>query len=538
MLRMYVARVPNRSSPPAILLRESYREGGKVKTRTVANLSSWPSERVEALRRALKGEFDGQGGDGPFCDRIFGVLFVLKQIAERLGLVKAFKGAEFAKLALFLVLARLAHQGSRLSAVRWAKEHAVEEVLGLSAFDENDLYDTLDWLAEHQDSIEQQLYRSYLSEVGRPPVLVLYDVTSSYLEGECNELGEYGYNRDGKKGKKQIVIGLLTADDGEPLAVRVFKGNTGDPKTVAAQITALKESFGIEEVVFVGDRGMVKNRGKAALSEAGFRYISALTNAQVRKLMRTNVVQPDLFDTEIQELEWGAKRLVVRCNEVVRRKQAHRRESKLARLHRLIAERNEFVGQSKRADPEAGLRKLSSWSKRHKIARFVTLILEGRKLKLSIDQTLKADDALLDGCYVLETDVPKEKMDAETVDARYRDLQKVERDFRTMKTAMLEVRPIFLRNADRTCAHVFVAMLALKIHRVISAALKRTFGTTDVDPDSITVTDALGSLSRLCFHRYICGDAQVLHLPRLDERQRAIFTALGIRPPSIKPIHI
>ena len=535
---MYVARVPNRSSPPAILLRESYREGDKVKTRTVANLSSWSSERVEALRRALKGEFDGQGGEGPFCDRIFGVLFVLKQIAERLGLVDAFKGAECARLALFLVLARVGHQGSRLSAVRWAEEHAVEEVLGLSAFDENDLYDTLDWLAEHQMSIEQQLYRRYLSEVGKPPVLVLYDVTSAYLEGECNELGEYGYNRDGKRGKKQIVIGLLTADDGEPLAVRVFKGNTSDPQTVAEQITTLKASFGIEEVVFVGDRGMVKNKGKAALSEAGFRYISALTDPQIRKLLRTNVLQPDLFDTEIQELEWETRRLVVRCNEAIRRKEAHRRQSKLDRLQKLMTERNAFVRQSKRADPEAGLRQLNSWAKRHKIARFVTLTLNGRELTLTIDETLKADDALLDGCYVLETDVQKEQMDAETVDARYRDLQQVERNFRNMKTAMLEVRPIFLRKGNRTRAHVFVAMLALKIHRLIGAALKETFGTTDDDPYAITVDDALASLSRLCFHRYICGNAQVLHLPELDERQKAIFTALGIRPPSIKPIHI
>ena len=535
---MYIARVPNRSSPPAILLRESYREHGKVKSRTLANLSSWSSERVEALRRALKGEYDGQGGEGPFCDRCFGVLFVLKAIAERLGLIKAFKGSAFAKLALFLVLARVAHQGSRLSAVRWAKDHAVEEVLGLSAFDENDLYGTLDWLAEHQASIEQELYRSYVREVGKPPVLVLYDVTSAYLEGGCNELGEYGYNRDGKKGKKQIVIGLLTADDGEPLAVRVFKGNTSDPSTVAEQITTLKESFGIEEVVFVGDRGMIKKKGKAALSGVGFRYISALTDPQIRKLLRTHILQPDLFDSEIQELEWDAKRLVVRRNEAIRKKERHRRESKLERLQQLIAERNDFVRQSKRADPKAGLRKLSSWAKRHKIASFLTLTLEGRELKLSIDETLKAEAALLDGCYVLETDVAKEQMDTETVDARYRDLQKVERDFRNMKTAMLEVRPIFLRNANRTCAHVFVAMLALKILRVISTALNQTFGTTDVDPESITVDDALGSLSRLCFHRYVCGDVQVLHLPKLDERQKAIFAALGIRPPSIKPIYI
>lgn len=181
---MYVATIPNRHSPPAILLREGYREGKKVKTRTLANLSHWRPERIDALRRALKGEFDGLGGE-PMCDRIFGVLFVLKQIAERVGLVKVLGQEEMGRCALFLVLARVAHQGSRLSAVRWAQEHAVAEVLGLKDFDENNLYAALDWLAENQARIEDRLYQRYVAQVGRPPVLVLYDVTSSYLEGEC-----------------------------------------------------------------------------------------------------------------------------------------------------------------------------------------------------------------------------------------------------------------------------------------------------------------------------------------------------------------
>lgn len=199
---MYIATVPNRNSPPAILLRESYREGKSVNNRTLANLTHWAPERIEALRRALRGEFDGVGGD-PQSGPIFGVLWVLRGLADALGIPQALGRTREASLSLFLVLARIAHGGSRLSAVRWAKAHAVEDLLGLSAFDEDDLYMALDWLAEAQPRIEQRLYQAYVARSGQTPVLVLYDVTSSYLEGDHNELGAFGYNRDGKRGKNE-----------------------------------------------------------------------------------------------------------------------------------------------------------------------------------------------------------------------------------------------------------------------------------------------------------------------------------------------
>ena len=206
---MYITTVPNRNSPPAILLREAYRENGTVKNRTLANLTHWQPARVDALRRALKGEFDGLSRDstsGP----IFGVLFALKHLADELGITQALGKSKEATQALFLVLARIAHGGSRLSAVRWAQQQAVEDLLGLAAFDEEDLYAALNWLAKEQTRIENRLYQTYVKRRGQAPVLVLYDVTSSYLEGEHNELAAYGYNRDGKRGKKQIVVGLLT----------------------------------------------------------------------------------------------------------------------------------------------------------------------------------------------------------------------------------------------------------------------------------------------------------------------------------------
>ncbi len=230
---MYIESVPNRKSPPAVLLRESFREKGVVKKRTIANLTKWPTSLVEDMRNSLAGKSGGKYGNTQSVDinnfqsgPVFGVLAVLKKIADEIGLTTALGTTRLARLSLFLILARIPHQGSRLSAVRWVRNHAVKEVLGLNFFDEDDLYSALDWMEENQETIEQKLYKRYVKDNGAPPVLVLYDVTSSYLEGEMNELAEYGYNRDKKKGKKQIVIGLLTDPDGEPLSTEVFRGNT------------------------------------------------------------------------------------------------------------------------------------------------------------------------------------------------------------------------------------------------------------------------------------------------------------------------
>ncbi len=535
---MYVAEIPNRNSPPAILLREGYREGGKAKSRTLANLTHWRPERIEALKRALKGEFDGLVGEvAPVCDRIFGVLFVLERLADRIGITKALGRSPMGKVALFLVLARVADQGSRLSASRWAKDHCVSEILGLCDVEQEQLYQALDWLFLHQDKIEKKLYRAYAKKKGSPHVLVLYDVTSSYLEGECNELGEYGYCRDRKKGKKQIVIGLLTAADGEPLSVKVFKGNTSDPTTISSQIEVLKKRFGIEDVVFVGDRGMVKSKGKEALKKSGLKYITALTNPQVRRLLNENILQPDLFDQTICEVEHGHIRLVLRKNEKVFRKEQKRREDKLTRLMRLVDERNTFVAGSQRADAAAGLRKLTNWAARYKIASFVSLALDGPRIVLVVDESAKAQAGLLDGCYVLETDVSLDKMDAKTIDERYRSLQLVERDFRRLKNGFLEIRPVYVRKKERTCAHALVAMLALKIIREAEEMLREAFPPTKQHLCPLTLEDSLRTLSRLCFLRYQIKDTELLRLPQIDDRQLAVFKALKIRPPKNKTSH-
>jgi transposase len=421
-----------------------------------------------------------------------------------------------------------------LSAVRWAKNHSVAEVLGLDEIQKKGLYEALDWLVQRQDQIEKKLFRSYTRKKGGPNVLVLYDVTSCYLEGEHNELGAHGYCRDKKKGKKQIVVGLLTAADGEPLSIKVFEGNTSDPTTVTDQIDVLKKRFGVEDVVFVGDRGMIKKKGKEELGREGLKYITALTNPQIRKLLREGVLQPGLFDQTMCEVTCGVLRLILRRNERVREKESKRRENKLARLSQLVEKRNSFMEESKRALPEAGLTKLTKWASHHKISSFASLSLDERKIVVKIDKEAKSDAARLDGCYVLETDVSLHKMDAKTIDERYRSLQRVERDFRTLKTAFLEVRPIFVRKADRTRAHAFVAMLALKIVREGERMVKKASASGELPEFIINFQDALDTLARLCFQRHKIKDIEFLRLPCTDESQSAVLSALKINPPRNK----
>ena len=363
--------------------------------------------------------------------------------------------------------------------------------------------------------IEKTLYRRYLDRRGAPPALFLYDVTSSYLEGELNALGEYGYPRDGKPGKLQIVIGLLADDQGEPLAVRVFAGNTGDPATVAEQIRILKEQFGVQELVFVGDRGMVKSKGKQALKDEGLRYISALTDPQIRKLLSTGTLQMSLFAEQVCEVEADGVRYVLRKNEAEEARVHHRWEDKLAKLGGKVERRNQR-GEGIQALPAGGGPAPATGLGVAPQADGTGGVARGRPRHRAGAPAAAIDQAMqLAGCYVVVTDVPKQQMNEQAVHDNYVSLQKVERDFRQLKTGLLEVRPVFVRKESRTRGHVFCCMLALKLSREIERRLQAAFGTTDADPYALTVGDALAALSRLCLLEYQIDDkTKLTRLPR------------------------
>src|SRR5438067_3668521 len=476
------------------LLRESYRAHGKVLHRTIANLSHCSTAEIEAMRLALRHKEDLEHL-GTIQDAItlkqgvsFGAVWTVYHIARRLGIEKALGTTRAGKLALWQVIARVIDQGSRLSAVRLAMAHAACDVLGLDTFDEDALYENLDWLAGAQAAIEDRLYAQHTRT--KPINLFLYDVTSSYLEGTQNALAAFGYNRDGKKGKRQIVIGLLCDEDGYPVSIEVFPGNTQDPHTFATQITKVKARFGVQAITFVGDRGMIKGQQVEDLAQHGFHYLTAITKPQIEKLLRTGTLQMDLFDHELAEvLADEGIRYVLRRNPGRAQEVRHTRRAKLATLQAQVAKQNRYLTDHPRANPQGAGQKLVARAEKLRIADGVELPLEERALKLTVNASAQQAAAKLDGCYVRKTDLPPEQAPKEMVHDRYKDLASVEQAFRTCKTAHLEVRPIFLRREARTRAHALVVMLAYQIIRYLASC----WSTCDV-----TVAEGLQALTTLC----------------------------------------
>ena len=476
------------------LLRESYRANGKVLHRTIANVSHCSAAEIEAMRLALRHK-DNLEHLGTIQDAItlkqgvsFGAVWTVYHIARRVGIEKALGPTREGKLALWQVVARVLDQGSRLSAVRLAMSHAACDVLGLDAFDEDALYENLDWLAGAQASIEDRLFAQRTKTT--PVRLFLYDVTSSYLEGTHNALAAFGYNRDGKKGKMQIVIGLLCDEAGHPVSIEVFPGNTQDPHTFAAQITKVKVRFGVTEITFVGDRGMIKGQQIADLVQQGCHYITAITKPQIEKLLRTGTFQLDLFDQELAEvLADEGIRYVLRRNPVRAQEVRDTRQAKLATLQALGAKYNQYLTDHPRAKPQGAWQKLVARAATLRLSDWVELTVAERTITLTINEEAQTEAAKLDGCYVLKTDLTPAHAPKEIVHDRYKDLASVEQAFRACKTGHLEVRPIFLRREARTRAHAFVVMLAYQISRYL-ASCWHTF--------DVTVEEGLHALTTLC----------------------------------------
>jgi Transposase DDE domain len=476
------------------LLRESYRAHGKVLHRTIANVSHCSEAEIEAMRLALRHK-EALEHLGTIQDTItlkqgmsFGAVWTVYHIARRLGIEKALGTTREGKLALWQVIARVIDQGSRLSAVRRAMTHAACDVLGVAPFDEDALYENLDWLAGAQAIVEDRLYAQRTQS--KPATLFLYDVTSSYLEGSHNELAAFGYNRDGKKGKRQIVIGLLCDEDGYPVSIEVFPGNTADPHTFAAQLEKVKVRFGVTAITFVGDRGMIKGQQVEDLAKQGFHYITAITKPQIEKLLRTGTLQMDLFDQEVAEvLAEEGLRYVLRRNPVRAQEIRDTRHAKLTTLQAHVTKQNHYLTDHPRANAQGALQKLVARAEKLRIADWVELTVAERAITLTVNEDAQTEAAKLDGCYVLKTDLTPKQAQKELVHDRYKDLASVEHAFRTCKTAHLEVRPLFVRREARTRAHAFVVMLAYQIIQYLASC----WSALDV-----TVEEGLHALATLC----------------------------------------
>jgi hypothetical protein len=469
---MYIEAVPNRHSPPAILLRESYREGGQIKKRTLLNLSDWPAERIAGFKMLLKGG-TVIPGDQPAITIIrslpHGHVAAALGTARKIGLDRLLgpDGNRCRDLVLALLVSRLLDPGSKLAAARALSpdtaSSSLGQQLGLGPVDEDELYTALDWLAVRQPAIETALAKDHLAG----GTLVLYDVSSSYMEGRCCPLAQHGYNRDGKRGKLQIVYGLLCTADGCPVAIEVFDGNTADPMTLTSQVSKLKDRFGLDHVVLVGDRGMItQTRITEDLSAAGLDWITALRAPAIKALRDAGALQMSLFDernmASITSPDFPGEHLIVCRNRALAAERARRREQLLAATERELARIATAVARQRqplRGAAAIGL-KVGAVLDQHKMAKHFTLDIADNRFGFARKTEAIAAEAALDGIYVVRTSLPATVLDDAATVRSYKSLSLVERAFRCLKSVDLQIRPVYHWLADRVRAHVFLCMLA------------------------------------------------------------------------------
>lgn len=475
---MYIDIVPNRNSPPAVLLRESRREGSKVRKYTLANLSALPAREIDLLRRSLKGERFFRFGELFEVVRNLphGHVEAILATMRKLGMAElvSSRPCREQKLVLGMIAARLLFGASKLATVRLWQTTTLPEELGIEETDEDELYQALDWLLDRQGRIEKKLAGRHLSEGS----VVLYDVSSSYYEGHCCPLAQFGYNRDGKRGRKSIVYGVITDGQGRPVAVDVYEGDTGDPSTVTDQVEKLRKQFGLERVVLVGDRGMLTEAQIEQLRKhRSIGWVSALRAKQIQQLAEGGTIQMSLFDeqnlAEIHSPQYPAERLVVCYNPFMAEQRARKREE-------LLAATDQALEQVARAVARRTKRPLDRAQIGLKVGRLLHRYKMGKHYRLRIQdgafsyqrrpETIEREQQL-DGIYVIRTSEPAEKMSSEQVVRAYKGLAQVERAFRCLKGLDVRIRPIRHWNEQRVRAHIFLCLLAYYVEWHMRKAL-------------------------------------------------------------------
>jgi len=480
---MYIDVVPNRSSPPAILLREGFREGRKVHKRTLANLSDWPPEQIESLRRVLRGETLVSVDEEFEVERsrphghVAAVLGTLRKIGlDQLLLSRRTRERD---LVVAMIVGRVIKPSSKLALARGLGQETLfstlAEELGVESADEDELYEAMDWLVGQQERIEKKLVKRHLVE----GTLVLYDVTSTYVEGRCCPLARFGHPRDGKKGKRQIEFGLLCDEWGCPVAVEVFAGNTADPTTFSAQVRKLRRRFGLQRIIYVGDRGMITEaRIREDLDAAnGLDWITALRAPAIRRLVEGGSLQLSLFDEqdlgEITDPAYPGERLIVCRNPLLAEERRRKRDELVAATEKELARIAQATRREKRrlkGKEQIGIR-LGKVANRYKVQKHFTIEITDDGLNYSRNEATIAAEAALDGIYVIRTSVPADRIEAQGAVQAYKSLSRVERAFRSMKTVDLETRPLRHWRERRVRAHIFLSMLAYYVLWHIRQAL-------------------------------------------------------------------
>jgi hypothetical protein len=493
---MYIETVPNRDSPPCILLRESYRQEGKVKKRTIANLTQWSSDLVEGLRALLRGGTVMERVDEAFDvvrslphGHVAAVLGILRRVG--LDTIIGNKAHREHALSVAMIVARLIDPQSKLATARGLGTettfNTLGEILGVDCATEDELYAAMDWLGERQERIEAKLSARHLHNGS----LVLYDVTSTYFEGRTCPLAKLGHNRDGKKGKLQIVFGLLCTEEGCPVAVEVFSGDTGDPSTLQAQIAKIRDRFGLERVIMVGDRGLITEaRIREELRPVkGLEWITALRASQIRKLAEQGVLQLSLFDeqdlAEVTAPAFAGERLVLCRNPILAQERARKREDLLMATERELEKVAKAVCRPMRKlkGKDKIALKVGKVVNKFKMAKHFHLSIGEEEFSYERKEAAIAREASLDGIYVIRTSLTKDTLQAEGVVHAYKQLSFVERAFRSYKSIDLKVRPIHHRLERRVRAHVFLCMLAYYVEWHMRKALAPILFDDD-DPEA------------------------------------------------------
>ena len=508
---MYIEKVPNRNSPPAVLLRESYREGDQVKKRTLANLSKLPDDIIDNLKLALKGATLSMTEGIPNHFEVIrslphGHVMAILETIKKLGLDKIIseKSSRIRNLVVAMIVARIINPKSKLATARGFNSETCSQSLGqlldLEKADEDELYNALDWLLEKQEKIEKHLAIKHL-ESG---TLVLYDVTSTYLEGNGCELGKYGYNRDKKKGKTQIVFGLLCSAKGCPIAVEVFEGNTSDGATLSGQIEKVRKGWGIENVVWVSDRGILTNSKINELVKPieGLDYITGLTKPQIRKLAEVEVIQLGLFDqvnlVEFESEDYPDERLIACRNPFIAQKNQLQREALLEAVEKeldLIVQATQREKRALKGQDKIALR-VGKILNQFKVNKYYNLEITEEGFSYQRQRELIAQETALDGVYVLRTSLESTLMDAATTVKAYKSLSQVEEAFRCYKSIDLKVRPIYHYQGDRVKAHIFLCMLAYYVEWHLKQCLAPLlFEDEEIDDGSLNVIKASRSES-------------------------------------------
>jgi len=497
---MYIDIVPNRKSPPAILLRESIRQGGKILKRTLANLSSLSIEQAEAIRAVLKGT-PMAPLDALFevvRSRAHGAVQAIGSAMKRLRLAALLdrKASRERDLVLAMIAARVLDPQSKLATARSWEHSTLGEWFGVEGADENELYAAMDWLLERQSGIEQRLAKRHLSEGGR----VLYDLSSSYVEGVCCPLAQRGYSRDGKKGKRQVNYGLLTDARGCPVAISVFEGNTADPATLLPQVEKLRAEFDLHSVIVVGDRGMISQKQIEALrGEDGVQWISALKSGAIRQLVEAGSIQLDLFDErnlfEFTHEDFPGERLVVCRNPQLAKLRTHKRRELLEATSEELQVVQRMVANGRLKDQgKIGVR-VGRVLNKYKMAKHFRLQIEAERFTFEIDEPQVAEEAALDGLYVIRTCVPAAELPGEEAVRHYKELSQVEAAFRTLKSEELQIRPIRHYSEDRVRAHLLLCLLAYYVQWHMSEAW-RPLLFADEDQARLAARDPVAPATR------------------------------------------